>query len=232
MQETLSIFERKENSSTKKDELAVQNSYEMGSGVDCNINNSMTRLANNKQEMFSQKLIPSVLSDSNLVNLQMTNRKPSVSESFQTSKNKTFKNTPETNSRTALKRQDKGIDSRTFDGNTKKMKNYKVINEMKEGDYFGEISVMTNHPATASIHTVALTVCCEIQKDHFLSFVNDFSDWKKKILDKIHTYSDQHFRDLHKIIRNVPYLGKLSYRSAREVILNTQKKMYNENSVI
>jgi CRP-like cAMP-binding protein len=34
-------------------------------------------------------------------------------------------------------------------------KNYTVVNELSPSSYFGEISVLTNLPVTASIHTVS-----------------------------------------------------------------------------
>jgi hypothetical protein len=37
-------------------------------------------------------------------------------------------------------------------------KQYTIINELSKSDYFGEISIMTKLPATATIHVVANTI--------------------------------------------------------------------------
>jgi hypothetical protein len=38
------------------------------------------------------------------------------------------------------------------------VKKYTIINELSKSDYFGEISIMTKIPATATIHVVAHTI--------------------------------------------------------------------------
>jgi len=43
-------------------------------------------------------------------------------------------------------------------------KNYAVMNELKNGNYFGEISLLTNLSVTASIHTVSNTVWGRVHK--------------------------------------------------------------------
>ena len=53
-------------------------------------------------------------------------------------------------------------------------KRYKIINELEKGDYFGEISLITNLPITASIHTINMTICGVLTKENFMEFLNNF----------------------------------------------------------
>ena len=43
-------------------------------------------------------------------------------------------------------------------------KNYTTLNELGVGDYFGEISLMSKLPATASVHTAANTILVKLDK--------------------------------------------------------------------
>ena len=40
---------------------------------------------------------------------------------------------------------------------------HKVINELSQGDYFGEISLLTKLPPTASIHVISNTICFKLK---------------------------------------------------------------------
>ena len=55
-------------------------------------------------------------------------------------------------------------------------KHYTIINELSKSDYFGEISILTKLPATATIHVVANTICCSLERDKFMEFMSTFSD--------------------------------------------------------
>lgn len=152
---------------------------------------------------------------------------------FEKLENKATKNTPETRPRSFKKIKSKR--SIVYTNQTEGLranKNYTVINELTTSDYFGEISVLTKLPATATIHVVSHTVCCELSSHDFQEFVNNFSDCKMKIEKKIHSYSDSYFRRLHRIMGNIPYLWKLDYASTRDLILNMCKYTYSKESVI
>ena len=126
---------------------------------------------------------------------------------FEKLENKVTKNTPDTRPRKFKKDQSKRSSVyATQTENLSTCRNYTVINELTTSDYFGEISVLTKLPATATIHVVSHTICCELSEGDFQEFVNNFIDCKMKIEEKIHSYSDSYFRRLHRIMHNVPYL--------------------------
>jgi len=79
----------------------------------------------------------------------------------------------------------------------KESKNYTIINELGEGKYFGEISLLTNLPITATIHWISDVICGHLSKEAFLRFVDDFPEWKSQLSDTT-KYNDFFFQSLHK----------------------------------
>lgn len=67
---------------------------------------------------------------------------------------------------------------------------YQVLNELQNGDYFGEIAIISKLPRTASVHTIKNTVCGSILKEHLLSFLENFHDSRAQIMTKVNSYND------------------------------------------
>jgi len=70
---------------------------------------------------------------------------------------------------------------------------YSIVNELKTGDCFGEISLLTQFKRTATVYTISPTICCRVGKQEFLELVEAHSDLKNKLLKKITDYQDHFF---------------------------------------
>ena len=110
--------------------------------------------------------------------------------------------------------------------------NYKVIKELTSGDYFGELSVLTNLPITWTIHSINNMIVSTIEKEDFIKFLDDFGTCKTIINNKMYEYNDSYFQSLHKLIENIPVLKALSFNSLRSIVLKLKKKIVRKNSVI
>lgn len=191
----------------------------------CNINNSMSKLVS--ENLFSENHISSINSEDVLKEKGLSLKQQK--DSFESNVKKIHrKKTPETSSR--LRRQ-KTIRSVLRDKSLFK-KNYQVINELSAGNYFGEISVMTQLPATASIHAVSKSICCRISKKDFLAFIDNFSDCKSRLYSRIHEYTDSYFRFLHRIMSEVPYICRLDFGIIRSILLNMRRMIYHKDTTI
>jgi len=81
---------------------------------------------------------------------------------------------------------------------------FRIINELTEGDYFGEISMVTNLRRTCSVYTVSNGYFAVIEKSRFLELANANVDFKHKLYNKINTYNDENFKATTTMIKNVP----------------------------
>lgn len=110
--------------------------------------------------------------------------------------------------------------------------NYSVVNELESGSYFGEISMLTNLPVTASVHTASAVVCGRISKQSLMRFLDVFATARNKIYAKLYKYNDAFFRMLIKIIRNIPDFKNLSHYSAKSLVFKMQRMKYRRGHKI
>jgi CRP-like cAMP-binding protein len=92
------------------------------------------------------------------------------------------------------------------------------INELKMGDYFGELSLLTNLRRTSTIYTLASTTCGFIENDDFEVLMKQNSELKATLLQKIYSYKDNYIKFLITMVKNVPQLRRLQTRSLRTLV--------------
>lgn len=101
--------------------------------------------------------------------------------------------------------------------------NYTTLNELEDGKYFGEISLLSNLPATASVHTVSNTIWAKLHKTQLEDFLEEYAEAKAKLYEGMQIYSDSFFKTLHKILRNFKYFKRLQSSTIRELALKLKK---------
>ena len=92
---------------------------------------------------------------------------------------------------------------------------FKVINELKEGNYFGEISMITNLRRTCSVYTVSNGFFAVIEKDAFMTLANSNTDLKHKLINKINQYNDDNIKFQITMLKNVPVFRPLENNNLR-----------------
>ena len=55
------------------------------------------------------------------------------------------------------------------------------VNELNDGDFFGEITLITGFPRTATVRTIAVTTCISLERGQFTKLVDRFPDLKREL---------------------------------------------------
>ena len=103
---------------------------------------------------------------------------------------------------------------------------------MKEGSYFGEISMMTNLRRTSSVYTVSNCFFGVIDKDTFKGIVNANMDIKYSLQNKINSYKDEGYQQNIIMIKNVPQFRLLSSKCIRKIVNKLHPIKYISNQKI
>ena len=111
-------------------------------------------------------------------------------------------------------------------------KNYHVINELSEGKYFGEISLLNGTHTTASIHCVSDVICAKINKASFFQFLGDFKGCEVLIRTKLYEYNDIFFTKMHRIIKNAKWFSSLESQSVRRILYMLQRRIFQTGNHI
>ena len=53
------------------------------------------------------------------------------------------------------------------------------VNVLNDGDFFGEITLMTGFPRTATVRTIAVTTCISLERGQFTKLIDRFPDLKR-----------------------------------------------------
>lgn len=109
---------------------------------------------------------------------------------------------------------------------------HKVINELSESKYFGEISCLTNLPATASIHVISHSTWFRLKKEQFSQFLENFNEWKTVVYETMYNYSDFYFKRTLKILKKVSYFHYLPERTKRKMMFYFWQNKYVSQSII
>lgn len=89
------------------------------------------------------------------------------------------------------------------------------INELKVGNYFGELSLLTNLRRTATCYTYNETTTGWIAPEDFNRLMKENPDLKNLLTRKLYKYKDNHIRLLLTMLKNVPRLRKITMSSLR-----------------
>ena len=111
-------------------------------------------------------------------------------------------------------------------------KRYKIINELEKENYFGEISLITNLPITASVHTVDLTICGVLSKEAFSEFLSNFQAAQREIMRKIYSYDDIYFNTLHSIIMSIKWFRDIDSLTVRKISLKMKRGIIYEGKTL
>ena len=89
---------------------------------------------------------------------------------------------------------------------------------MNEGNYFGEVALMTNLRRTCSIYSVNNCYFGLIEKKTFIQLVENNFDLKYSLMNKINSYKDELFNNLTIMINNVPAFRNLPKTCIRKIV--------------
>jgi hypothetical protein len=120
------------------------------------------------------------------------------------------------------------VEHSSFKNNEK----YAVMNELVKGSYFGEISILTNLNATASIHTVNNLVCGRLNKQALINYFAIYTESKQKMIENMYKYNDTFFNTLSRGIKNSRYFKDLSNHSVMNLIFKMRRVKYNKDTVV
>jgi len=55
------------------------------------------------------------------------------------------------------------------------------VNVLNDGDFFGEITLITGFPRTATVRTVAVTTCISLERGQFTKLIDRFPDLRREL---------------------------------------------------
>lgn len=83
-------------------------------------------------------------------------------------------------------------------------RNFLVINELNQGRYFGEISLLSNLKRTSNVYSVSNCFIGAIDKRRFLKLVHENTELWQSLTNRLNKYNDGHIRRILLMIKNVP----------------------------
>ena len=93
---------------------------------------------------------------------------------------------------------------------------------MTNGDYFGEIAILTDLKRTATVYTISNCYLGMIEKTKFIKLVQNNNMLHKNLMLGISKYNDDLFKELKVLINNVPPFRSLKSASIRKIILKVK----------
>eukprot|EP00347_Sterkiella_histriomuscorum_P016745 403352016 len=109
---------------------------------------------------------------------------------------------------------------------------FKVINELKQGDYFGEISIITNLKKTCSVYSVNNLICGLIKKKDLLELVSTNTDFKSRMMQRMNLYKDNFFKFIITMIRNVGAFRVIPNHAVKNIIYKLNERKFIKHSLI
>ena len=109
---------------------------------------------------------------------------------------------------------------------------FRQINELKVGNYFGELSLLTNLRRTATCYTYNETTTGWISSGDFNRLMDENPDLKNLLTSKLFKYKDNHVRLLLTMLKNVPRLRKITMHSLRALMFLMRDATAYEGTVI
>jgi CRP-like cAMP-binding protein len=115
----------------------------------------------------------------------------------------------------------------------KENKNYKVINELGEGNFLGEVALITNLPRTSTVlASVGTATCGYINKEEFKKLTLSYPGIISKLNQRIMSYNDDFFKTREWIFRSIYEFRKLKKEHLRNFTLKMEEINFNDGETI
>lgn len=95
---------------------------------------------------------------------------------------------------------------------------FKIINDLNKGSYFGEVALLTSLRRTCSVFTVSNCFFSVIKKEKFIKYVNNNPEIMINLRRRINSYSDDLLNNLIIMVKNVPSFRNLSISSIKKIV--------------
>lgn len=109
---------------------------------------------------------------------------------------------------------------------------FTIINELKNGSYFGEVALMTNLKRTATIFTVSAATVGYMDKEAFKKLGMEHLDLQNNLKKRLNEYKDREFKFMMTMIRNVPQFRTLKNMVLRNVLYVLRERYYPSGATI
>jgi potassium efflux system protein len=93
-----------------------------------------------------------------------------------------------------------------------------VISNLDEGDYFGEVSLITGMKRTATVRAMEYCTMAVLDRDSLLSTKENFPSVYLSFRKTIAEYNDPDMMQRKKMLRNVPYFRNLGENVLTELV--------------
>ena len=101
------------------------------------------------------------------------------------------------------------------------------IARLREGQYFGEIALITNLKRTATVRAQDYTTLAFLSSEDFNEVRQEFPQVYLNFKKKIRTYEDQDFAFRRQMVKNVPYFKNLDEEIIEEIVYLLKPHRYD-----
>lgn len=121
----------------------------------------------------------------------------------------------------------------TLDKDEQESTRSKLIKVLECGDYFGEISILTNMKRTATVVAQDFSNLASVNKKVFGKMKSKFPLLYMKFKNSLKgKYTDENFRYRLSLLKNTPYFSKLSDEVMLQLVFLMKRHNISENQVL
>ncbi|MFS8159902.1 MAG: cyclic nucleotide-binding domain-containing protein [Candidatus Roizmanbacteria bacterium] len=108
----------------------------------------------------------------------------------------------------------------------------KMINTLTKGNYFGEISMLTEMKRTATVRAREYCTLACISKEDFTKTYEEFPQIYLNFKGRIKEYTDPDFNYRRQMLKTIPYFRNLDDDTLQELIYLMRQSKYDPNTLI
>jgi CRP-like cAMP-binding protein len=111
-------------------------------------------------------------------------------------------------------------------------RNENPIKILKEGDHFGEISMIYKCRRTATVILRNYNTMAKLEEARFRELVGEFPEYMKHLRMHMQTYKDRMKKFMVQMAMRVPYITKVSADTMHDIIYSLKPKQYEKGTVL
>lgn len=106
------------------------------------------------------------------------------------------------------------------------------VKDLNEGSYFGEVALVTKLKRTTNVTATDFCTLSTMHRDVFKQAEEEYPTIYLNFRNKVRLYDDHDFNFRRKMIRNIPYLNKISPNIIEDILYLLKPRRYEAGTTI